>query len=369
MKPVGIYIHVPFCRQKCPYCDFYSLSSSEKIKTDYVNALITDLERFRLKGIVADTLYFGGGTPTLLSAKQLSQLLQYTKEIFSLSGEITLEANPGTVDLSQLSALRQAGFNRISFGMQSAQQQELKLLGRSHTPAEVRQAVKWAKEAGFENISVDLMLGIPLQTKESCLSTLSFVEELKIQHVSAYLLKIENGTRFDSDEIRKLLPDEDTVCDLYLMTCSTLKKMGFHQYEISNFSLPGKESLHNLKYWQGDPYLGFGPSAHSFDGTKRVFYSRSISDYLASPGQHLLTEEENVDPLEEAILLGMRLTRGISPLELNQKFGIDPHKVFLWAKPYLDHGLMASENGRIFCTPEGFLLSNTLIVSLLDALS
>lgn len=366
MEPYGIYIHVPFCGQKCPYCDFYSLSASEETKNSYIRALLSDLERYRNQGLTADTLYFGGGTPSLLSVGQLSQLVDKVREIFSLSGEITLEANPGTVKKEQLYALQKAGFNRISFGMQSAVKKELELLGRTHSPDEVSQAVDWAREAGFDNISVDLMLGIPLQTRESCQVTLSFAEHLGVDHISAYLLKVEERTRFNRKEIFDLLPDEDSVCDFYLLTCETLKKIGLFQYEISNFARPGRESKHNLKYWERVPYLGFGPSAHSFDGTKRFYYSRSLSDYLAHPGKHLLTEEERVDPLEEYVLLGLRLSKGISISYLENQFGIDPKPVLLWAKPYLSHNLIKICNNRLFCTPEGFLLSNTIIASLLS---
>ena len=368
MEPIGIYIHVPFCGQKCPYCDFYSLPASEETKSSYVHALLSDLERYRNRGLIGDTLYLGGGTPSLLSVDQLAQLVDRVREIFSLSGEITLEANPGTVDFTQLKALRRAGFNRISFGMQSAVEQELSLLGRSHTPEQVKQVIFWAKEAGFDNVSVDLMLGIPLQTKESCLATLSFVERLQVQHVSAYLLKIEPRTPFYTKKIDRLLPDEDTVCDLYLLTCKTLEQMGLHQYEISNFSRPGKESRHNLKYWQGTPYLGFGPSAHSFDGRKRFFYSRSLSDYLAHPGEHAKIEEETVNPLEEYVLLGLRLTQGISLNFLKAQFHLEPERLLQWAKPYLQQNLMKVQEDRLFCTPEGFLLSNMIISSLLSRL-
>lgn len=365
MEPLGIYIHIPFCRQKCPYCDFYSLPADALTQETYVQAVLQDLENYRERGLTADTLYFGGGTPSLLHTDLLKKLLDKVAEVFSLPEEISLEANPGTVDLPKLNTLRKIGFNRISFGMQSAVEEERKLLGRQHTLQDVKSAVLWAKEAGFSDISVDLMLGTPKQTLASIEESLSFLSTLPIDHTSAYLLKIEEGTAFARQEIIDLLPDEDTSCDIYLTVCSRFAEMGFSQYEISNFARSGKECRHNLKYWNRQPYLGFGPTAHSFFEGKRFFYSRDLADYIAFPGQHQLLEEADPDPLTEYFAMSFRLTRGISLRETEKLFHLPADVLLKTAAPFLQHHLMQQEGDRLFLTPEGFLLSNSIITEFL----
>lgn len=368
MKPLGIYIHIPFCETKCPYCDFYSMCGDEKKKEEYIQTVIHAMKRVS-QPVSADTLYIGGGTPTLIDTKLLAQVIQTARSEFSLSGEITLEANPCSVTESMLRELRRGGFNRISFGIQSAVGAELRRLGRRHSPEQAAQAVAWAKKAGFENISVDIMLGIPGQTIESISDTLKFVAQLGVQHISAYLLKIEPGTSFDCEEIRRSIPDEDESSDIYLYTCSQLEKMGFSQYEISNFSLPGMESKHNLKYWQGEEYLGFGPSAHGFYCGKRYYYPRSIDEYICSGGENALLEEQEVNLLEEAVLLGLRLKKGISPKELEKRFSVNCDGLKKKAELYISYGYMEQKNEFLSLTPRGFLLSNRIIADMLSGIS
>lgn len=367
MKPLGIYLHIPFCEKKCPYCDFYSLCADEEQKKQYIETVIAAMKEMP-DGIAADTLYLGGGTPVLVNPELLGRVVETAREKFSLSGEITLEANPCAVTLAKLSALREAGFNRISFGMQSAVEEELRCLGRRHSTEQVKQAVLWAKEAGFQNISVDMMLGIPNQTLQTVDKTLDFVDELGVQHVSAYLLKIEQGTRFDCDSVWNSLPDEDLSSDIYLHTCSRLEEMGFEQYEISNFARPGMESRHNLKYWQGEEYLGFGPSAHGFYQGKRYYFPRNLRDYIETGGKNLLLEEERVDLLEEAVLLGLRLKRGICLEELEERFSVCCDGVRKRVKNYLRYGYMEEKGGFLSLTPQGFLLSNRIIADILEGL-
>lgn len=362
-KPFGIYIHIPFCSQKCPYCDFYSSPSQLALQKQYIETIFRQIDSLPNE-IKADTLYFGGGTPSLLEPALLTRLTQKIIQKCSLSGEISLEANPGTVTEQKLFLLREAGFNRISFGMQSAVLEELSLLGRQHSPKQVEQAVLLARKAGFESVSVDLMLGIPRQTLKSAEYSLRFAIDLGIDHLSAYLLKIEPGTAFDCEEIRLLLPDEDSICDIYLQTCAQAELASLFQYEISNFSKIGKECRHNLKYWQGDEYLAFGPSAHGFCQGKRYYYPRSLTDYLQTNGNQPLIEEASVNSLEETILLGLRLKKGLYLPKLLETYRLPAHLFDQKIEQYLSYGLMEQKNQHIFLTPKGFLLSNTIIAEL-----
>lgn len=368
MSGVGLYVHVPFCRKKCPYCDFYSLPERSALaqgldrKQQYVDVVCQAMKNW--ERVPADTLYFGGGTPVQLLPEQIGQIIAAARERFSLEGEITVEANPGEVTLPMLQKLQKAGVNRLSFGMQSANEAELQVLGRRHSAEEAQRAVSLARQAGFDNLSVDLMLGVPYQTVESLSKTLDFVEKLSLQHVSAYLLKIEEGTPFAHKTIGDLLPDEDTACDCYLLACRRLEEMGLKQYEISNFARPGWESRHNLKYWRREEYLAFGPSAHGFFRGKRYEFPRDLEGYLQSGGTNWRLEELPVDPLEESLLLGLRLREGICPEELLQGRAGQFEKFWKQIELFCAHGLMRREGDRFSLTPEGFLVSNSIITQL-----
>ncbi|MGI5958805.1 MAG: radical SAM family heme chaperone HemW [Massiliimalia sp.] len=364
MSGIGIYVHVPFCRRKCPYCDFYSVSSKgmDAVKQQYTDTVCRSMERE--ERIFADTLYFGGGTPVQLSPDQIGKIIDTAKNRFGLSGEITAEANPGEVDFAMLYQLREAGVNRLSFGMQSAKEEELRVLGRRHSAQQVKEAVTLAKQAGFDNLSVDIMLGVPKHTLEHLERTLCFLGELDIQHVSAYMLKIEEGTPFAHPVIEKMLPDEDLVCDSYLLACQRLEEMGFSQYEISNFAKPGWESRHNLKYWNRQEYMAFGPSAHGFQNGVRYYYPRDLEAYLTSDGTNRLIEEDGVDPLEESVMLGLRLKAGIFPKNLFENHAVNQDKFWKQVERYCAYGLMCQEGDRIFLTPKGFLVSNSIIAEL-----
>jgi oxygen-independent coproporphyrinogen-3 oxidase len=364
MNPIGLYVHVPFCLKKCPYCDFYSIKFDDALAERYTQTIITEM--FTYDHIKADTLYFGGGTPVLLGAPRLKRIIDAAKKQFSLEGEFTVEANPCSIDKQTLLELKQAGFNRVSFGVQSGVDKELHSLGRAHTKMQALEAVKGAKEAGFTNISVDLMIGIPHQTPQTLLSSLEFIKQLDVPHVSAYILKIEQGTRFYEDNTAALCPDEDSVCDLYLNTIEFLNSIGVEQYEISNFAKRGFESKHNLKYWRCEEYLGFGASAHSYYKGKRYLHPRDIEGYLSSNGNNYQISDKQAGGFEEYAMLRLRLSEGIDLSLLDKRFCFDKEKILRRAKPLEQSGLLRINGEIIFLTPKGFLVSNAIIASLIS---
>lgn len=362
-RPIGIYIHVPYCDQKCPYCDFYSVCDRSTADC-YTNAVLEEMGRKTETELIADTLYLGGGTPPYLGTDNLIRLLEGARELFAFEGEATLEANPGSISLEMLSALSHAGYNRISFGVQSAADWELKALGRRHTAAEAAQAILWAKQAGFTNISADLMLGIPGQTVSSVRESIAFLTRLPLQHVSAYLLKIEERTPFAADGTISRCPSEEETCEIYLAAVEVLEKVGFHQYEISNFARDGFTCHHNLKYWRCEEYLGFGPAAHSYFDGKRYGHSRDLARYLTAPEETLFVTDEQPGDFEETAMLRLRLTEGLSLKDI-QLLGAQPNAVLEKARPLERAGLLYCQNGRIALTPRGFLVSNAVIARLL----
>ncbi len=364
---VGIYIHVPFCKRKCPYCSFYSVEYDEKIAEAYVSALKRNIEKYKGQAIFADTVYFGGGTPSLLSPLQIFSILQSVRKSFILAPEteITMEANPSSVDFDKLCGYRNVGVNRISFGVQSACDSELSALGRLHDYEMAQTAVENAKNAGFDNISCDLMIGTPRQNMESLLKSAREIATLPINHISAYMLKIEEGTMFDCDWVRDNVADEDEVCDMYENLIHLLKTYGFEQYEISNFSKPDCQSRHNTKYWTGEEYLGFGASAHSYFNKKRYFVPPDVFDYITADFQEEIITEENPDRVEEYIMLSLRLTSGISFLKILE-LGGDPQKIYQKAQIFENSDLVEISHEKIKLTPKGFLVSNSIIAHLLS---
>ena len=368
MKEIGIYIHIPFCAAKCPYCNFYSLPHSQFKWQEYTDTLCQVLESWRGRELHAKTLYLGGGTPSLLPANLLLQIKDTACRVFGQPEEITLEANPGLCTFQKLLELRRGGFNRISFGVQSLDEEELKQLGRLHSPQQAEQAILQASQAGFTNLSADVMLAIPGQTGPSLDHTLARLTALPITHLSAYLLKAEPGTPFYTPEILALTQDEERCRSLYLQTVSFLEKAGFPQYEISNFSRPGFESKHNLLYWQQSSAACFGPAAHSFFEGKRFCYPDDLSAFLDSGGTNWEVLEQRVDSLEERVLLGLRLKQGISLEELEAQYRCSLSQAKPFCHRCIQGGLMEERNGRICLTPEGFLVSNEIIVQLLERL-
>ncbi len=360
---LGLYLHLPFCNGKCPYCDFYSVNRLD-LRDRYTDRLIDEMREYARPDRIADTLYLGGGTPPLLGVDNLLRLIEAAREYYRFTGEATLEANPNSVDPDSLRRLRQGGFNRISFGMQSANPEELAVLGRTHAALQVETAVSWAQAAGFDNISLDLMLGIPKQTPASALASAEFAVGLGVSHLSAYLLKVEENTPFFQNGIESCCPDEETVCSIYLSTVAQLEKWGYSQYEISNFAKQGNACQHNLKYWRCEEYLGFGTAAHGYLDGVRYGHTRDLEGYLQNPADTRYITDNTAGGAEEALMLRMRLTEGIDRHQLAQ-LGIDPETFIQGAIPYLRAGLMANCNGNLRLTPQGFLVSNQLIGNLL----
>ena len=362
MEDLGIYIHVPFCGRKCPYCDFYSLSWSKKAAEDYVSAVIRNITHYSQPDRTVSTVYFGGGTPSLLTDRQLSDIITAVRQSFTLSSnaEITLEANPNTLNQEKIRAVRTAGINRLSIGVQSMNDSELKLLGRTHTAERASKAVRDAYEAGFDNISCDLMIALPGQTSADLSYSVEKLAELPIQHISAYILKPEDGTPFAESELINSLPDDEQTASLYLDMVSRLNSLGFIQYEISNFARPGFESKHNCRYWKCQDYLGIGPAAHScFDG-KRFAVPRDIASFISSPVQPAEITDEAPCGFEEQAMLRLRLTEGLD-LRL-----FPEHRSAVEKKlpPFEKAGYIRFDGNIISLTPEGFLVSNSIIESL-----
>lgn len=356
---LGIYIHVPFCGKKCAYCDFYSESYRKDTVSGYVGAVIRNLKSYSDKSRITDTVYFGGGTPSLLSPEQIETIIDEIKENFNLSEnpEITIEANPNTIDFNKLEKFRSAGINRLSVGVQSMVDGELKFLGRTHTADRAEKAVMDAYGAGFDNISCDVMIAIPEQSPDSLRYTLDRITGLPVQHISGYILKIESGTPFDCDEIKNVLPDDDTTAELYLEMVRFLESRGFEQYEVSNFARKGFESRHNCRYWKCSDYIGIGPSAHSCNNGKRFAVDRDLQNFIESPVQNITITDENPCTFEEYAMLRLRLKEG---LDLD---GFPEHKDDILKKiPVLVKSGYINYNGNcISLTPEGFLVSNSVI--------
>ena len=360
----GIYIHIPFCKTKCPYCDFYSFKGDEKQKDSYLKAVLLCLEGYADKTLKIDTVYFGGGTPSVFGGERIGRIISYIRENFDLqeNTEITVECNPSSTDEDFVRQVKRAGVNRVSMGMQSAVDAERKMLGRPSDRKDIERAVNLFKNEGIDNISLDLMIGVPFQTMESLDESLDFMLSLSVKHISAYMLKIEEGTPF-AEEKSLSLPDEDTVADMYIHTSERLRERGYIHYEISNFALEGFRSRHNTKYWQCEEYIGVGPSAHSFYKGKRFYYSRSFDDFLS--GKAPISDGEGGSE-EEYIMLALRLGEGLDEKKFTEKYGKTLDKaIFDKAEKYIKAGLVRTEGDRIFLTSEGFLVSNSIISDLL----
>ena len=357
----GIYIHAPFCVSKCPYCDFYSAPAGVCERKAYADSVIRAIESAPFD-FLSDTLFIGGGTPTLLPADSLIGILSACKRRFGLkSAECTIEANPGTVDFDKLKALFDGGFNRISFGVQETHNPLLKALGRIHTFEEAKSAILDAHKAGFRHISADLMLAIPNQSVSDIKESVKTLAALPIDHLSAYMLQIEEGTPFfeSVDE-----PSEDFYSDCYRAAADECEKHGLYQYEISNFARDHEsQSRHNLHYWRCDEYLGIGPSAHSFLNGERFFFPADREGFVNSPNPWSLTVSDGIGgDDEERIMLGLRLKEGICPDSFDKKTA---KSLIEKSAPYIKAGLMSCENGRLSLTKEGFLLSNAIIAKLI----
>ncbi len=375
-KRIGVYIHIPFCASRCQYCDFCSSSGKEALIPKYQEAVLRHIREFapRLDGYLIDTVYFGGGTPSWYGAKNLVAILDELKKRCSvlIGSEITLEANPDSVAPKELKLLRREGFNRISLGAQTANNAILKFLGRRHTWEQAEEAVRSSLEAGFDNVSLDLMYGLPAQSREDWAVTLSRAVKLGCRHLSCYGLKIEEGTPLYRYRDMPSIPDEDMQADMYLYAVDVLAAEGYIQYEISNFAQKGYESRHNLKYWTLEEYAGFGASAASLMGGRRFTCLPDIERYIAAVegGGSLFSELEDVTVFEQAseyIMLGMRTARGIEAGEYEGRYQNSFRPLRDLLESYAKLGLARQVDTRWRLTPRGLLISNRLIGELLDA--
>lgn len=361
MSSAGLYFHIPFCDGKCPYCDFYSLKGNNALYDAYTAAVIRAI-KYAPYDFSAETIYFGGGTPALLGADRLCEILSAAKNRFGGGSlETTLEANPCSVNDDMLIRLRKGGFDRISFGVQSLDNATLKILDRKHTAERAISAIESAAKAGFKRISADLMLAVPNQTLSEIARSIELLSSLPIDHISAYMLKLEPDTAFFK---RFSEPDEDFYADCYNTAVAECKKHGFSQYEISNFAKSGSaQSRHNLIYWRCGEYLGIGPAAHSFMNGKRFFFERDINTFISAENCWESIQNDGIGGSdEERLMLALRLTEGISLESLSPKFA---ERVKKLSKPLIKAGLMGEENGRLFITENGFLVSNSIIAELI----
>ena len=374
-KPAqGLYIHIPFCKAKCAYCDFYSLAHSEEKMDAYTAALLRHLEEVapRAAGMQVDTVYFGGGTPSYLGTARLIRILQTVQRRYDVTrdAEITLEANPDSAgDWRALRKLRRAGFNRLSLGVQSTDDELLRRIGRVHTCEQVQQAVTAARKAKLTNLSLDLIYGLPGQTMEDWQRTLADAVALGPEHLSCYGLKLEEGTPLWQQRQALTLPDDDAQAEMYLYTVAALSEAGYGQYEISNFARAGRESRHNLKYWRMQEYAGFGPGAHSDFGGVRYGYVRDLDAYIA--GRLVLAEAETDGTLArdfEYVMLSLRTAEGIDRRTFENRYRQRFEAMERLFVQYEQAGLAQRTEGGWRLTPRGFLVSNSIIVALQEAL-
>lgn len=375
-KRLGIYIHIPFCASKCSYCDFNSEAGCDRLMPRYHNALLKHIREAApaLRQYFTDTVYFGGGTPSYYGARRVCDVFNTLKRtgLVYKTAEVTMEANPDSVRYRDLALLRSEGVNRLSLGAQSADDDLLKLIGRRHNWSQVARAVKNARDAGFENISLDLIYGLPSQSREDWADTLNRAMDLGPEHISCYGLKLEEGTpMYETYKDSEILPSDDGQADMYLYACETLPRFGYAQYEVSNFAKPGCKSRHNLKYWLLRDYMGFGPGAASSVGGLRYSYVKDLREYISGVrnDQEILAEREEIGLLDRAaeyLMLGMRTVRGISEREYHNIYRSDFAPLEELLGVFERKGWAACSSGRWHFTPSGFLLSNLLIGMMLD---
>ncbi len=361
-KTLSIYVHIPFCISKCAYCSFYSEKYNRDDASKYISAIVKNIEFFsRQNKMEVDTIYFGGGTPTVLESEMLCKVLNSIKNSYVLRKdcEITFEANPKTVDHLTAFSLRECGFNRVSLGIQTTDNKRLKNLGRIHTWEDGMDAFNILKQTGFSNISVDLMYALPNETKEDIKEDIKKILSLSPSHISAYALSLEDGTPLFQKKNLFFFPDEDEQLDMYLYICKELRNAGYDHYEISNFAKQGFESKHNSGYWNRKDYIGFGAGAHSFYEGKRFFVmpckqkfieNTEKEDFYASLGfnESFFVSQDEI--AEEEIMLSLRTSRGIKISSLTNSL-----------KQFVDNGFAKHENGIFTLTDKGFFVSNNII--------
>ena len=368
-NPIGLYLHLPFCLKKCNYCDFCSFAGlSASVREEYISALVREISSYkRDERISVDTVFFGGGTPSLLTPTELARIFSAIGGSFDIlpDAEITLEANPKTFTPEKIRDYAALGVNRLSIGLQSIHENELKKLGRIHNLDDFKSAYDMTLSAGIQNINVDLMYGIPDQSLKSLSETLSFITSISPTHLSAYGLIVEEGTPFFEARDSLLLPSDDEEYMMYREVCSALRGAGYRHYEISNYAKPGYESRHNLKYWQNREYIGVGISAYSYYGDSRYGNTHDLTEYLSCD----YARHRTVDPVDfevrafEYAMLGLRRDVGIDTSEYERLAGrmLSKEKI----KGYVDLGYMRRSGDRISLTEDGFYVSNTILAELL----
>lgn len=371
---ISVYVHIPFCQKKCAYCDFASFAGSLGKVDAYLTAIEKEVRDYgaRFSGAHVKSLYVGGGTPTLLGAAQIARLFQCLSECFTFTSdaEITIEGNPGTLKRDALDACVSAGVNRLSLGMQAHQDALLSLLGRIHRSSEVASGVNMAREAGLDNISLDLMYGLPNQTLEMWSESLEAALALGIEHISCYELILEDDTplkkRVDTGEL--LLPSEDTVLQMAQMALDKTKKAGMHRYEVSNYAFSGNESRHNKVYWACQPYIGLGCAAHGYVGGERYANTSDLNQYIDGGGTPLTREPVSAgDAQFERLMLGLRMTRGVDLARFERDFSVSVQTAFEGKiERLISERLLSIQDGFLSCTAHGMNVLNSILVELLD---
>lgn len=372
-----LYLHMPFCVRKCAYCDFLSFPTDQETQNLYTRRLREDIDAMGKKygDIPVDTIFIGGGTPSVPDSALIVGIMEHVWKAFHVAegAEISMEANPGTVTREKLTDYRRAGINRLSFGLQSANDRELKLLGRIHTWAEFLESFHLARECGFTNINIDLMSALPGQTRESWKDTLKRVTDLNPEHISAYSLIIEDGTpfgeKYGSEEGRKLLPDEDSEREMYHETKRFLRDCGYERYEISNYAKPGRACRHNIGYWTGLPYLGLGLGASSYMDGCRFAVNSDMKQYLEEkPG--MFTDVEKLtkkDMEEEFFYVGLRMTAGVSLPEFERRFGVSAKDVYPGLmEMFVEEKAAVFQGDRFVLTDYGLDVSNYIMAQFLQ---
>ncbi len=375
MRSLGIYVHIPYCAKKCAYCDFYSVPSRESSKA-YCSALIKQIESYGKKatGYIVDTIYIGGGTPSYIDAEDIFDVIGAIRRTFNVdkNAEISMEANPGTLDGDKLAVYRSAGINRLSLGLQSAHNDELKTLSRIHTYEDFESSFLLARLEGFDNINVDIMYALPEQTPEKLAETIETVTALSPEHISFYGLKIEENTPFAYNKaISESLPDEETQYKMYMDSAKTLEERGYRQYEISNFAKDGYACRHNMKYWKCNDYLGFGAAAASFFEGRLFSQVKNIDYFIEDPlSVFLIDSTEEITPKKfetQYVMLGFRLSEGISLGEYRLRCGGDfIAKYGERLKPFLEKKLVVKTSGGFKLSRRGMLVSNYILSEILD---
>lgn len=384
MKRLGIYVHIPFCIKKCGYCDFYSVGADEERKKEYIEALIKEIEgedSKKYKEFAVKTIYFGGGTPSLLPAEFLGEVLKTIRQNFQLSEEegypeITVECNPEAIEYEKLLFYKEMGVNRISIGLQSANDEELKLLGRVHSYEKFLESHALVRKAGFQNVNVDVMSGLPTQTMESYRKTVEEVIRLNPEHIASYSLILEEGTPFfkkysEGEKMARLLPNEEVEREMYYFTDKRLKEAGYERYEISNYAKKGYASRHNSSYWERIPYLGFGVAAASQFEKKRWVNVANLKEYIVriEEGQSVKTEEIELsreNEIEETMFLGLRMSAGVEKERFFRNFRKDIYEVYPDVlKKQIQNDFLEDRDGFIRLTEKGIDVSNQILCEFL----